>query len=257
MQRLKDKSAIVTGAGSGIGRAIAVRLASEGANVGVLDLAEESARETATIIARDGGSAHAIACDVTDASSIENALDESESKCGPLDIAVNNAGVAAIGSLLETTEEDFDRVFSVNCRGVFLCLKAEVSRMQDRGGAIVNLGSIAGDLGIPDRFAYSATKGAVHMMTRAVACDFVKSGIRCNAIAPARVHTPFVDGFLADNYPGQEKEIFAKLSAAQPIGRMGRPEEIAALAAYLCSEESSFVTGAVFPIDGGFSDLRI
>jgi len=142
-------------------------------------------------------------------------------------------------------------------RGVFYCLKHGVRLMlaDGKGGAIVNLASIASLIGLADRFAYSMTKGAVLTMTRSVAVDYVKRKIRCNCVCPARVHTPFVDGYLAKNYPGREAEMFAKLSEWQPVGRMGRPEEIAALILYLCSDEASFVTGAAYPIDGGRSAL--
>jgi 2-keto-3-deoxy-L-fuconate dehydrogenase len=174
-----------------------------------------------------------------------------------LDVLVNNAGIAHIGTVLTTSPEDLDRLYAVNVRGVYHGLHFGVARMEVQGkGAIVNLASIAAKVGIPDRFAYSMTKGAVLTMTLSVARDFVKKGIRCNCVCPARVHTPFVDGFLQKNYPENREEMFATLSAAQPIGRMGQPEEVAALVAFLCSDEAAFITGAAYDLDGGFTLLR-
>lgn len=174
----------------------------------------------------------------------------------PLDMLVTSAGVSHIGTVETTTESDFDRLYAVNVKGVFLCLKAGVEAMKDRGGAILSIASVASYSGLADRFAYSMTKGAVLTMTYSVARDYIDHGIRCNCVAPARVHTPFVDGYLAANYPGRETEMFEKLSRTQPIGRMGRPEEIAALALFLCSDEAAFITGTSFPVDGGFLTLK-
>ena len=201
-------------------------------------------------------SAVAHTCDVADEESVRTTL-EAVAAAGRLDILVCNAGISSVGDVLKTTAEEMDRVYRVNVRGVFYCLKHGVRLMlaDGKGGAIVNLASIASLIGLADRFAYSMTKGAVLTMTRSVAVDYVKRKIRCNCVCPARVHTPFVDGYLAKNYPGREAEMFAKLSEWQPVGRMGRPEEIAALILYLCSDEASFVTGAAYPIDGGRSAL--
>jgi NAD(P)-dependent dehydrogenase (short-subunit alcohol dehydrogenase family) len=252
---LSGKKAIVTGGGSGIGKAIAITLAGQGAGVAILELNEENGREVAGSINKSGGKAEYIHCDVADLESVENAF-QAATGGRNLDILVNNAGIAHIGSVGNTSPEDFDRIYEVNVKGVFHCLKAGVEKMKDKGGSILNISSIAAHVGLPDRFAYSMSKGAVHTMTLSVAKDYLSHNIRCNSIAPARVHTPFVDGFLAKNYPGREAEMFEALSKTQPIGRMGKPEEIGSLALYLCSDEASFITGSSFSIDGGFITLN-
>jgi NAD(P)-dependent dehydrogenase (short-subunit alcohol dehydrogenase family) len=156
-----------------------------------------------------------------------------------------------------TTEEDFDRVYAVNVKGVYNCLRAGVAAMKGRGGAILNISSVASTVGIPDRFAYSMSKGAVRTMTLSVARDYIGEKVRCNCVSPGRVHTPFVDGYLAKNYPGREAEMFEKLSRSQPIGRMGVPAEIAELALFLCSDAAAFITGSDYAIDGGFISLKM
>ncbi|MDX1565883.1 MAG: SDR family oxidoreductase [Phycisphaeraceae bacterium] len=254
--RYQDKTAIVTGAGSGIGRAIAERLSAEGGSVAVLDVDETGGRETVSMIEAAGGHADFHRCDVTDGKEVQAVFGAVAEAGGGLDVLINNAGVACIGTVEQTTEADFDRIVQVNVKGVYHGLKAAVGLMAGRGGAILNMASVASVLGIPDRFAYSMSKGAVYMMTMSVACDYVKQKIRCNCVAPGRIHTPFVDGYLADNYPGREKEMFDRLSATQPVGRMGRPEEVASLVAFLCSDEAAFITGACYPIDGGFINLK-
>jgi NAD(P)-dependent dehydrogenase (short-subunit alcohol dehydrogenase family) len=252
MFRLDGKLAVVTGAGSGIGAAIAILFARQGAKVVALDLDSGAVAALAETIRGQGGLAEAHACDVGDASAVRGAFARVAERHPRLDILVNNAGIAHVGNVLTTSEADFDRVYRVNVKGVYLCAQAAVERMLAQGGGVIlNMASIVSHVGIPDRFAYSMSKGAVHTMTMSIAADYVKQNIRCNCIAPARVHTPFVDGFLAKNYPGREKEMFEKLSQAQPIGRMGEPEEVAALALYLCSDEAAFVTGQSYPIDGG------
>jgi NAD(P)-dependent dehydrogenase (short-subunit alcohol dehydrogenase family) len=251
MFRLDGKVAVVTGAGSGIGQAIAFLFARQGAQVGVLDLNPAAAQATAERIRTDQGRAAALVCDVGDAAQVEAAFKRAIAEQGGIDVLVNSAGVAHVGSVLSTTEEEFDRVYRVNVKGVYLCCRAALPHMLTKGaGVILNLASIASHIGLPDRFAYSMSKGAVHTMTMSIATDYMKK-IRCNCLSPARVHTPFVDGYLAKNYPGREKEMFEKLSAAQPMGRMGTPEEVALLALYLCSDEAAFVTGQAYPIDGG------
>lgn len=252
-QRLAGKRALVTGGGSGIGRAICLRLAAEGAHVTILEARVETAEATAAAIREAGGHARVLAADVADTDSMRGAFAES----GPLHLLVNNAGIAHVGNVVTTTPDDLDRIYRVNVKGVYHGLHYGVPKLLEAGGgAIVNLASVVSKIALADRFAYSMSKGAVLTMTLSVARDFVDRGIRCNCVCPARVHTPFVDGFLAKNYPGREPEMFAQLSAAQPIGRMGRPEEVAGLVAYLCSDEAAFVTGSAYDIDGGVTLLR-
>jgi len=254
--RLDGKNVIATGGASGIGRAIAETFAGSGAFVHIVDLNGEQAGEVARGIAESGGQAAAHRCDATDESNVEQTLAEIASR-GRIDILVNSVGMAHIGRLDTTSPADFDRVFRVNVRSFYLCMRAAAERMKEQGGGVIlNLASIAGSSGIPDRFAYSMSKGAVIAMTFSVAKDFLAHNVRCNCISPARIHTPFVDGFLKNNYPGREQEMFRVLSAAQPIGRMGSPNEVASLALFLCSDEAGFITGTDYPIDGGFFNLR-
>ena len=249
---LKDKVAVVTGGGSGIGRAISTVFGRQGARVVVLDRDAPAAGATAAQIAAAGGAADTAACDVTDSASVKSAFDTIVGRAGRLDILVNNAGVAHVGNVERTPEDDFDRVYRVNVKGVYLCTQAAVPVMvRQGGGVILNMASIVSFIGVADRFAYSMSKGAVLTMTKSVAVDYVKQNVRCNCICPARVHTPFVDGFISRNYPGREQEVLQQLSAYQPMGRMGTPEEVAYLALYLCSDEASFVTGQAYPLDGG------
>lgn len=256
-QRMSETMAAVTGGGSGIGEAICLRFAAEGASVAVIDLNLDAAKSVVERISKLGGTAHAFACDVSNQANVQETFASVGSTLGGLTALINNAGTAHIGGLEKTSEADMDRLYAVNIKGVYNCLHAGIGLLkQDQGGAIINMGSIASTVGIPDRFAYSMSKGAVLMMTRSVACDYVSDNIRCNCISPARVHTPFVDKFLAENYPGKEAEMMVNLSATQPIGRMGQPGEIADLAVYLASDESKFVTGANFEIDGGFNNLK-
>ena len=251
MFRLDGKRAVITGAASGIGMAMAELFAANGATVVAVDLDAGKAEATAQ---RLGIDAVGFGCDVSDEASVTRCF---EKIGGPVDVLVNSAGIAHVGTLQSTTVADMDRLYAVNVRGTYLCMKAAIEPMVKQGrGAILNLASIAATSGLSERFAYSMTKGAVLSMTLSVAKDYMAAGVRCNCVSPARVHTPFVDGFVAKNYPGREAEKFAELGASQPIGRMGRPEEIAALALYLCSDEAAFMTGCDYPIDGGFFNLR-
>ena len=253
MFSLKNKKAVVTGAGSGIGKAIAMILARQGAEVHVLEIGAPQAAAVVAEIKQEGGLAIAHTCDVSDQESVLRVFES----IGALNILVNNAGVAHVGKADTTNEADFDRVILVNIKGVYNCLFAAIPQIRKaNGGVIINMASIAALVGLPDRFAYSTAKGAVKAMTMSVAKDYLSENIRCNSISPARVHTPFVDGFLEKNYPDQIEEMFEKLSRSQPIGRMAQPEEVAALALYLCSDEAAFITGCDYPIDGGFTTLN-
>ena len=252
---LSGKVAVITGAGSGIGRAIALRFASAGAGVRILELNVMEAEETCRLIRSRGGTATAHACDVSNQREVKDVFNQFASS-GRIDILVNNAGIAHIGRLETTSEDDFDRIYRVNVKGYYNCMHACIGHMKQTGGVILNMASIAGSSGLADRFAYSTSKGAVIAMTYSVARDYLPFKIRCNCISPARVHTPFVDGYIQKNFPGKEKEMFDKLSNAQPIGRMAEPDEIAALALFLCSDEAGFITGTDYPIDGGYFKLH-
>ncbi len=257
MFTLENKTAVITGAAKGIGQAIARLFSRQGADVHILDLDDENGQRTANEIVSAGYSARFHSANVANQREIFDLFTQIFNENKRFNILVNNAGVAAIGKLDETTEEDFDRVMTVNVKGCYNCALAAVSLMkQNGGGVILNMASIVSTMGIADRFAYSTSKGAVLSMTYSIARDYLDENIRCNAISPARVHTPFVDGYLKQHYPGREKEMFEVLSKTQPIGRMGQPDEIAALALYLCSDEAGFITGSNFPIDGGFTTLK-
>ena len=253
MFSLKNKKAVITGAGSGIGKAMAILFAKQGAEVHIIELTEESSKSVFDEIRIDNGNVYAHICNVSNQKEVVKVFE----KIGVHNILINNAGIAHIGKAGTTSEEDFDRVINVNVKGVYNCIYASVPLMKKNGeGVIINMASVASWCGLSDRFVYSTAKGAVAAMTLSVAKDYIGDNIRCNSISPARVHTPFVDGFLQKNYPGREKEMFEKLSKTQPIGRMAKPEEVAALALYLCSDEASFITGTDYPIDGGFLKLN-
>lgn len=253
MLSLKNKTAVITGGGSGIGKAIALLFAKQGATIHIIELNADAAGDVIAEIKNTGGNGQVHAANVTDQQAILDVF----KTIGTVDILVNNAGIAHVGNLENTSEADLDRIFSVNVKGAYNCLFAAVPLMKAAGkGAILNMASIAAHVGITDRFAYSMSKGAIYAMTLSVARDYLASNIRCNSISPARVHTPFVDGFIAKNYPDNQAEIFEKLSKSQPIGRMGKPEEVANLALYLCSDEAGFITGVDYPIDGGFITLN-
>lgn len=253
MFSLQNKKAVITGGGSGIGRAIAALFAKQGAEVHIIDLSIESAQDAVEEIKNAGGNVFSYACNVSSQADVKATFE----KIGNINILINNAGIANVGKVDTTSEADFDRVMDVNVKGVYNCLFAAIPQFRlSNGGVILNMASIAAWVGISDRFAYSTAKGAVMAMTLSVARDYLNENIRCNSISPARVHTPFVDGFISKNYAGKEEEMFDKLSKSQPIGRMGKPDEIAALALYLCSEEAGFITGCDYPIDGGFIKLN-
>lgn len=256
MFRLDGKVALVTGAGSGIGEAIARLFASQGAVVLVADVRSDAAASVSAAIRETGSVAHAMQLDVADEAQVTARFQEVSALYGRFDILVNNAGVSHVGNLLETTVEEWDRVMRVNAFGVFLCAREAVRQMlaqEPKGGVIINMASAAGLIGIERRFPYGTSKGAVISMTRSIAIDYVTQGIRCNAICPGTVQTPFVEGYLARNFAGHEDEVRQQLHARQPLGRMGQPEEIAAAALYLAADESSFVTGSSLVIDGGWT----
>jgi 2-keto-3-deoxy-L-fuconate dehydrogenase len=249
--RLDGKVAAITGAGSGIGAAIADLFGRRGARVAVLELDADSGAAVVRRLRAAGIDAELMPCDVTDDARVAAAIAAVVVRFGTLDVLVNNAGIGHVGTLATTTEQDLDRLYAVNVKGVFLCSKHALPHLVKAKGVVCNLASIASLIGIAERFAYSMTKGAVLAMTKSIALDFMAQGVRCNCICPARIHTPFVDGYLAKNYPGREQEMFRKLAAYQPLGRMGTPEEVAAMALFLCSDASRFVTGQAFPLDGG------
>ena len=256
MFSLQNKTALVTGGASGIGLAISKAFAQAGASVHILDLNADQAEQAASDIREVGGQATSHAIDVSNQQQTIDVINQIAT-AGPIHILVNNAGVSHIGRVETTTEADFDRIFRINIKGVYNCLFATIPHLKANGGGVIlNMASVAATLGLSDRFAYSMSKGAVLSMTLSVAKDYLNDNIRCNCISPARVHTPFVDGFLAKNYPGQEAEMFEKLSKTQPIGRMAKPEEVGSLALYLCSDEAGFVTGCDYPLDGGFTRLN-
>jgi len=253
---LTGKVALVTGGASGIGLAISKTFAKQGAHVHILELNIDLANQVVEDIKSNGGSAEAHVIDISKQADVVKVIDGIAEK-QTINILVNNAGIAHVGRADNTAETDFDRVINVNVKGVYNCLFATIPHLKKAGGGVIlNMASIAATVGIPDRFAYSTAKGAVYSMTLSVAKDYLADGIRCNSVSPARVHTPFVDGFISKNYPGQEAEMFEKLSKTQPIGRMAKPEEIGALALYLCSDEASFITGCDYLIDGGFEKLN-
>ncbi len=255
MFSLAGKTAVITGGGSGIGESMSRAFAKQGAEVHIIELDSDRANTLVSEIKSSGGKAFGHQCDVSNQEQTTKVM-KSISDTSKIDILINNAGIAHVGNIEATSEADMDRLYNVNIKGVYNCILACIESMKSQGGTILNMASIASTVGISERFAYSMTKGAVLTMTYSIAKDYLDYGIRCNSISPARVHTPFVDNFIKKNYPGNEKEVFEKLSKTQPIGRMGKPEEVANLALYLCSDEASFITGTDFPIDGGYIKLN-
>ncbi|MDT0685415.1 SDR family NAD(P)-dependent oxidoreductase [Autumnicola psychrophila] len=250
---LKNKTAVVTGGASGIGKAITEAFIAQGATVHILEINTEAGEELASQLNKKEKVLFVHTCNITSQAAVKSAVE----KMANIDILVNNAGIAHVGNIEKTEEADLDRLYNVNIKGTYNCIKACISKMKEKQkGTIINIASIASSVAVADRFAYSMTKGAVLTMTYSIAKDYISYGIRCNSISPARVHTPFVDGFIKQNYPGEEEKMFEKLSATQPLGRMGKPEEVANLAVYLASDEAAFITGTDFPIDGGYIKLN-
>jgi NAD(P)-dependent dehydrogenase (short-subunit alcohol dehydrogenase family) len=256
-RKLENKVSVITGAGSGIGKSIAMRFAREGAMVYLLEINHETGLNVEETINKNGGKSRFIQCDVADEKSVKESFNTLLQENSRVDILVNNAGVSHIGSIENTTSSDMDRLYQINVKSIYLVTREIIGTMvANQQGNILNMASIASKIGLNDRFAYSMSKGAVLSMTMSIAQDYIEKNIRCNCLCPARVHTPFVDDFLQKNYPGKEKEMFESLSKYQPIGRMGTPDEIANLALFLCSDESSFITGQAYDIDGGVMNLR-
>jgi len=255
--KLQNKVAIITGGGKGIGAEISLRLAKEGAKIVIAEKDIESAENINKKIIENKGDAIVVDTNVSNEDSVNQMAEAAIKKFGKIDILINNAGIAHVGNIESCEEEDLDRLYNINIKGVYNCSKVCIPFMKNNGGGVIlNMASIASSVGISDRFAYSMTKGAVLTMTYSIAKDYINHNIRCNCISPARVHTPFVDGFIKENYPGKESEMFENLSKTQPIGRMGIPQEIADLALFLCSNESSFITGSNYGIDGGYVTLN-
>lgn len=256
MFSLDGKSALVTGAGSGIGREIALLFAKQGATVGVGDINDAGAQGVVDEIVQAGGTALPLHLDVTSRESARDGVAAIVEQTGRIDILVNNAGIGMVGSLTETEPADFERLMAVNVYGVYHCSQAAVNQMlaqEPQGGAIVNIASVAGQVAVSRRFAYGTTKGAVISITQSVAMDYIDKGIRCNCICPGTVESPFVEAYLQKYHQGEIEETRKQLHARQPLGRMGRPDEIAPLALYLASDEAAYVTGSQMVIDGGLT----
>ena len=252
---MENKTILITGGASGIGLALVGKFANQGSTVFIIDSNALLGKQVEKEFQEKGKPVTFLEVDIREESQVQHAIQSIPSK---LDVLINNAGISHIGNLASTSLADFERLFAVNVTGMFLCSQAALPKLIEQGGgSILNLCSVAATMGIPDRFAYSMTKGATLSMTLSIARDYVKQGIRCNCISPGRVHTPFVDGFLAKNYPGREQEMFEQLAATQPIGRMGTPAEIAELAYFISSDAGKFITGSNFTIDGGFTGIKM
>jgi NAD(P)-dependent dehydrogenase (short-subunit alcohol dehydrogenase family) len=250
--RLQGKVALVTGGGSGIGQASALRFAAEGAAVGVLDLKPETASITAMMIAKEGGTALALAADVSSAAEVTDAVDCLVAEFGGLHVLYNNAGVDSRGSVAVAEEADWDRCFDVNVKGTFLCSKAALQHMGE-GGSIINQASVAGLVGVMNFAAYGAAKGAVIALTRSMAVDLAPRRVRVNVICPGTVYTPLMEPMLRARGDGDLEVGLAKTLVKYPIGRLGTPEDIANVALFLASDEAAFMTGSVVTPDGGMT----
>ncbi|WP_430908443.1 SDR family NAD(P)-dependent oxidoreductase [Maribacter sp. 2-571] len=254
---LSGKVAVVTGGAKGIGESISKVFARQGAFVHILDIDAEKGNLAVKEIEAQSGAAKFHQCDIGSHEDVGAVFQKVYDISGSIAILVNNAAIAQIGNVEQTSFLDMDKMCAINIMGAYNCLHFCVPLMKKSGGGVIlNMASVAAVVGLPDRFGYSMSKGAVYAMTTSIAKDYINDNIRCNAIGPGRVHTPFVDNYLEENYPENKREMFEKLSKTQPIGRMGRPDEIANLALYLCSDEAGFVTGSFYPIDGGFLTLN-
>jgi NAD(P)-dependent dehydrogenase (short-subunit alcohol dehydrogenase family) len=252
--KLAGKVAVVTGAGSGIGRAAAELFAREGAEVAIVDLMADAAKETAAQISGAGGRALAVAADISDPAQVDSAFGQISAEFGRVDVLYNNAGVNSSGSVIDATDEDWDRSFAVNAKGTFLCSRvAARSMVTSGGGSIINQGSVAAVVGIANFASYCASKGAVVALTRSMSVDLAPRGIRANVICPGTVYTPLMEPMLRARGGGDMAAGLAMTVAKYPIGRLGTPEEIAAVALFLASDDSSFLTGSVITADGGMT----
>ena len=250
--KLEGRKAIITGGGAGIGEAIATAFVLEGASIVIADKDLDAAENVAASLRDHGHTAHVAQCDVSDAKSVEGMVQTAVECLGSIDTLVNNAGFGRAGKLLETTEEDWDRMMDVNVKGIFLVSKHTLPHLlKSGGGCIINMASVAGVVGVRDRTAYCASKGGVISLTRAIALDYVEQGLRCNSISPGTVDTPWV-GRMVAQFPDPEATR-AQMVARQPLGRLGQPAEIAAATVYLASEDAAFITGSNMMIDGGMT----